>query len=349
MTQPPTVLLIGCGRWGQNWANTLFDLNALAGICDPRPEIVALANERWPGVPVYPRLEIALLNSTASACVVATPAETHLETASHCMQAHKAVLVEKPLALTENDAQAMLTLAKAQDVTLAVGHLLLYHSGFMALKEQIEAGVLGDIRSIHCTRMNLGTVRNEENVWWSFAPHDLSLLVWLLDGVPLQTVSATGHALLGRPQLPDRVEASFQSADQSTDRHVSASIHTSWYHPIKRHETIVVGTKAIAVLEDTLQPEEKLKILPVQADWKQEQVTGLNKQSWQSIPLEAAPPLTQQAKAFLAAVPNGWVGGESLPNSGQNGLAVVQLLAQTQALLSATVPTHPAVGEALAV
>lgn len=327
---PVKVLLVGCGRWGQNWANTLHALGALAGLCDANKATCDEFASRWLEVPIYTDLRQALKETDAQAVVIATPVPTHFETAKTCLLAGKSVMLEKPMTATAKESETLVNLAQETAQVLAVGHLLMYHPALLKLQHLVRAGELGEIRSVHCTRQNLGTVRNEENVWWSFAPHDLSILQMMLGVEHLACTGAVKQSILGRSELPDAVTATFE-----TERNQAASIHVNWLAPEKRHETVVVGTQKIAVFEDTHPAESKIRLLDFDLKQAGEVIKGLYRGDWQAIPYDAAPPLTLEAQAFLEAVAKG--SDRSLPNNGQNGLAVVRMLETVQHKLDAQI------------
>ncbi len=264
-----SVLLVGCGYWGQNWAKTLARLNQLRGICDPRIEVQRAMKQQYPHIQIFSTLEEALSDQQVKAVILATPVMTHFEMAHQCLEANRPVLVEKPLAMDPHEALLLVELAERKNLTLAVGHLLLYQPALVQLKELINTGVLGNILGIECNRINLGKIRNEENVWWSLAPHDLSTVSMLLSQ-PLSAIQAQASYFLGRSDLPDAVTAQLLSASGQP-----VNIHVNWLSPMKRHETIVIGDRKIAIFEDTEPPERKLKLLDYQLDWQEELAQGL--------------------------------------------------------------------------
>jgi UDP-2-acetamido-3-amino-2,3-dideoxy-glucuronate N-acetyltransferase len=321
-----SILLAGCGYWGQNWAKTLAALNELGCICEPNPSLQAMLAEKYPGVRIEADLQSALRIPEIEAVVIATPVVTHKEVAAQCLREGKHVLVEKPLTLKAGDADELVRLADGLSRRLAVGHLLMYHPVLLQLKTLIGQGALGEVRAVQCTRVNLGKIRNEENAWWSLAPHDLSIISFLLDE-PLRTVRAFKLNPLRRSAIEDTVYASFQTPSGK-----EASVHVSWLSPYKKHETLVVGTKAIAVFDDTLLPEQKLALLPYNLDQTGDTVRSICKTDAVPVLYEPGPDLlTREAEAFLQLIR-----GErhSIPNDGRNGLQVVQLLEEVQALLN---------------
>ena len=328
-----SILLVGCGYWGNNWAKTLAKLDLLEGVCDPRPTIQAELKQRYPDVRLWGDLSAALSETQAHAVVLATPVPTHYEMAQQCLESGRSVLVEKPLTLDPAEALSLVTLAEESQLTLAVGHLLLYQPALLELKRIMAAGELGEILGIQSTRINLGKVRNEENVWWSLAPHDLSIVSMLLDE-PLSVQQAHHTHWLKRPQLSDAVTANLVSASG-----VPVNIQVNWLSPVKRHETMVIGSHKIAIFEDTEPTERKLKLLDYNLKWDDQIVSSL--QGGQTT-FVAYPPadddlLTLQAKAFYQSTQDK---GYFIPNNGRNGLQVVQLLSQVQAIIDqASSPT----------
>lgn len=329
-----STLLIGCGYWGNNWAKALHNLGELGAICDARLEIQADLKARYPQVTLYTELAEALRHPGLEAAIVATPVVTHCEVTRQCLLAGKHVLVEKPLALVPEESEFLAKLAEGGGLILAVGHLLLYHPALAKLKELMDTGALGEILSVQCTRVNLGKVRNEENVWWSLAPHDLSIISMLL-GEPLTVQSATGMSLLKRPGIEDTVQVNLLSQSGK-----SGSIQVSWLSPVKKHETVVIGSRAIAIFDDALPAGEKLKVLEYALDRQGEQIKNIQRE--QTLLIEYEQPaddlLTLQAQAFLQAIRGQRA---SLHNDAANALQVVQLLAAAQTLMSQAVNHHP--------
>jgi len=329
-----SVLLIGCGYWGNNWAKALHNMGELGAICDARSEIQADLKAKYPQAVLYTELTEALRHPGLEAAIVATPVVTHCEVARQCLLAGKHVLVEKPLTLVPEESEFLTKLAEGGGLILAVGHLLLYHPALAKLKELMDAGALGEILSVQCTRVNLGKIRNEESVWWSLAPHDLSIISMLL-GEPLTIQSATGMNLLKRPGIEDTVQVNLRSHSGK-----SGSIQVSWLSPVKKHETVVIGSRAIAIFDDALPTGEKLKILEYALERQGDQVKHIQRE--QTLLIEYEQPaddlLTLQAKAFLQATRGQRA---SLHNDAANALQVVQLLAKAQALMTQADSNHP--------
>lgn len=317
-----SVLLVGVGTWGRNWAKTLHGLGALSALCDASAATQESLRRAYPNAAIYADLDAALRHPGLNAAVIAAPVPQHATLAQACLEAGLHTLVEKPLALSPQDADALAALARARGLTLAVGHLLLYHPELLRLKALMDAGDLGEILAVRCTRMNLGRVRDEENVWWSLAPHDLSILGLLFSGEPLTLCASLALPTLGRVSVPDEVMATF-----ATPSGKRAVVHVNWLAPVKRHETQVIGTRGIAVFDDALPPGEKLRVLACTLAKSPADAVTLTRGDWQAFaPADPQGPdlLTRQAQAFLAAARGENV---ALPNDAANGCQVVRLLA----------------------
>jgi UDP-2-acetamido-3-amino-2,3-dideoxy-glucuronate N-acetyltransferase len=319
-----SVLLIGCGYWGTNWAKALTSMGKLGAICDARPQIQAELKSKYPQATLFTELSEALKHPGIESAVISTPVITHCEVARQCLLAGKHALVEKPLTMVPEESEFLVKLAEGGGLIIAVGHLLLYHPALVKLKSLIDVGELGEILNIQCTRVNLGKVRNEENVWWSLAPHDLSIISMLLEE-PLTLQSATGMALLKRPGIEDTVQVNLLSQSGC-----AASIQVSWLSPVKKHETIVIGSRAMAIFDDALPAGQKLRVLEYQLDQHGQQINGIQRGETRVIHYDEPKTdlLSTQAQAFIDATKGQRA---SLPNDGRNGLQVVQLLAEAQA------------------
>lgn len=201
MNNPPTIAVVGAGYWGVNLIRNFNALNALGMICESDQARLEKFAAEYPKVICHSRLETVLADDSIAAVVIATPAETHFQIAQAALQAGKDVFVEKPLCLRAREAERLVLLARECDRILMVGHLLEYHPAILKLKEMIDAGELGRIQYIYSNRLNLGKIRKEENILWSFAPHDITVILRLLGDMPFE-VAATGGAYL-QPNLAD--------------------------------------------------------------------------------------------------------------------------------------------------
>ncbi|MCA1614335.1 MAG: Gfo/Idh/MocA family oxidoreductase, partial [Acidobacteria bacterium] len=180
-----SVAVIGCGYWGKNLVRNFHRLGALAAVCDATPAGRQTAAEIAPHIPAVADFD-DVLRSDVPGVVIATPAETHYDVARRALLAGKDVFVEKPLALTYEQGAALTRLAEESEAVLMVGHVLEYHPAVVKMLELVRAGELGKVRYISSNRLNLGKVRREENILWSFAPHDIAIILRLMGSMPFQ-------------------------------------------------------------------------------------------------------------------------------------------------------------------
>lgn len=236
------VAVVGCGYWGKNLVRNFSRLGALAAVCDATPGGRKTATEIAPQVPVEANLE-DVLRSGVSGIVIATPAETHFELARQALQAGKDVFVEKPLALTYEQGASLLRLAEDAKAILMVGHVLEYHPAIVKLLELVRTGELGKVHYISSNRLNLGKVRREENILWSFAPHDIAVILRLMGSMPFE-VAAYGGSYV-QPNIADVTVTHLLF-----DNGVRAHIYVSWLHPFKEQRLVIVGSKKMASFDD---------------------------------------------------------------------------------------------------
>ena len=193
----PRVAVVGTGYWGKNLVRNFDGLGALAAVCDSSAATLAKFTTDYPDCRGIASYDDILADSDIDAVAIATPAETHYDLADRALRAGKDVFVEKPLALLADHGEKLVALAEKSDRILMVGHLLWYHPAVLKLKELIDAGELGSLQYIYSNRLNLGKIRREENILWSFAPHDISVILGLLDDTPAHIQAQGGHYLHG--------------------------------------------------------------------------------------------------------------------------------------------------------
>jgi UDP-2-acetamido-3-amino-2,3-dideoxy-glucuronate N-acetyltransferase len=307
------VAIIGTGHWGRNLVRVFRELDALFAICDVQLSTMTDLEKRYNGTRLTSNAEMLLCDPEVDAVVIATPAETHYKMARAALQAGKHTFVEKPLALRSTEAEKLIGLAEAAGLTLMVGHLLRYHPAIVRLKELCEQGELGRIEYIYSNRLNLGKVRREENALWSFAPHDVSVLLHLFESMPLQ-VSATGGTYL-QPNIAD-----VSVSNLLFDGGARAHIFVSWLHPFKEQKLVIVGSKKMAVF-DALASSHKLMLY----DKNIELVNGNFETRLPErtvIPIDSDEPLRNECQHFLDCIQN-----RSTPNTdGYEGLRVLEVL-----------------------
>ena len=226
-----------------NHIRTLDKLRALGGIVEVDESRYADLKEQWPDIPVFKHTKEAL-KFVFDGFTVATPAALHYEIAKLLLENKKPVLVEKPITLESKQARFLKELAEENNVNLMVGHVLLFHPAIQKIKELINAGKIGILQYIYSNRLNLGTVRTEENVFWSFAPHDISIFQYLTDSYP-RKITSTGGAFLQK-DIHDTTMTILEYPNN-----VKGHIFVSWLHPFKEHRLVVIGSKGMLRFEDS--------------------------------------------------------------------------------------------------
>lgn len=317
--------VIGAGGWGRNLIRNYYQIPHahLAYICDLNETTLAEMAQEYPGVKTTKKVDDVLHDPDVSAVIIATLAPTHFELCRSALFADKDVYVEKPFVLRSEDAEKLIELAEERQRILMVGHLLEYHPVVRRLKEMIDSGELGRILYVYSQRLNLGTVREDENALWNFAPHDVSVILYLLGGQPTD-VSARGQCYL-QSKIEDVV---FMSLNFSNT--VLAHIHVSWLDPHKTRKLTIVGTKKMAVFDD-LEPNEKLKVydkgVQVRSDYDSfAEYVGLRFGDITVPYIRVAEPLRIECEHFIQCVTE-----RSPPVSdGRDGLRVVRVLERAQ-------------------
>src|SRR5689334_3775807 len=248
----PKIACVGAGYWGQNLIRNFYELKALGLICDADPARLKEFSALYRGIEVADSIDAALEDARVSGVAIATPAETHDPLVRRALLAGKDVFVEKPLCLSAAAGVKLIELAAQQERILMVGHLLWYHPAILKLKRLVDDGALGRIRYIYSNRLNLGKIRREENILWSFAPHDIALILRLVGEFPTR-IAATGGAYL-QPHIADVTVTNMEFR-----RGIHAQIFVSWLHPYKEQRLVIVGSKKMAVFDD-VRKENKLMI-----------------------------------------------------------------------------------------
>ncbi len=289
------ICVVGAGYWGKNHMKTLFSLDSLKGIVEPNKKVLEKVLSVYPGVQGYENIKDALRDSY-DGFTVATPAETHFNIAKDIIQSGKHVLIEKPMTLSTDDAEMLVDLAEKNKVNVMVGHVLLFHPAIVKIKEIIENGDIGDLQYVYSNRLNLGKVRTEENVFWSFAPHDVAIFQYFTDSYP-KTIQSVGSTLLQK------------GIHDSTLTHIEyqngikGHIFVSWLHPFKEHRLVVIGSESMISFEDSLKGKP-LKLYSKKfdlIDGVPEKIDGPVKE----IPYDKKMPLTSEIEYFLQHLNHG--------------------------------------------
>lgn len=249
--QKAKVAVVGCGYWGKNLVRNFSELGALAAVVDGSQAIAMKIAETY-GVPAL-GYEDVLASEEITGVVISVPAEAHAALVIRALEAGKHVYVEKPIALSLEDAYAMKAASDASGKILMVGHLLRYHPAFEALLELVNNGLIGTLKYAYSHRLSLGKFRVEENALWSFAPHDVSMLLALFGQSPTNVQHSGGSYIVPGIEDENRVEMTFANGSR-------AHVFVSWLHPFKEHRLVVIGEAGMVVFEDSAKPGEKLRL-----------------------------------------------------------------------------------------
>lgn len=315
------VAVVGCGYWGKNLVRVFHSLGALRSVCDSTPEGLATSRKIAPDVPAASDFESLLSDQLLDGIVIATPAESHHRLAHAAMEAGKHVFVEKPLALHYREGLQLARLARARRRILMVGHILEYHPAVTELQRRIAAGELGAIQYVYSNRLNLGKIRREENILWSFAPHDIAVMLRLVGQRPFE-VSATGGSYL-QPNIADVTVTNLLF-----DRGVRGHVFVSWLHPYKEQRLVVIGSSRMAVFDD-VSKDSKLTIYDQGIDWIDGQPVPRKKEG-EVIALPDAEPLRLEAEHFLDCIRD----GRAPLTDGRSALQVLEVLEAAQRSLT---------------
>ncbi len=311
------IAVIGAGHWGENLIRVFFQLGVLDTICDTDQEKLILLKNNYPGLRTTTSYGSVLNDPSIAAVVVSTPAETHYALAKEALLSGKDVFVEKPLALQVFQGAELIDLANSRKRILMVGHLLEFHPAIRKLKELVQKGDLGKIQYIYSNRLNLGKFRREENILWSFAPHDISVILLLLDEMPESALSSGGNYLNKKIADTTLSVLNFSSG-------VKAHIFVSWLHPYKEQKLIVVGDKKMAVFDDVA-GKDKLVVYNHKINWIN-QLPVSKKESARRVAVNSEEPLVIECKHFYDCIHT-----RTKPKTdGQNALRVLKVLQACQ-------------------
>jgi UDP-2-acetamido-3-amino-2,3-dideoxy-glucuronate N-acetyltransferase len=318
--------LIGAGHWGRNLARNYRALNALHTLCDANPRTLESFDAEYSGVRKLTDADRAICDPDVRKVVIATPAALHYRLARSALLAGKDVFVEKPLCLSEAEAEELISLAHQRQLVLMVGHLLQYHPCVEALRLLIQNGDLGQLYYIASNRLNLGKIRHEENALWSFAPHDVSVILSLVgDRLPAR-VRCSGASYL-RSGIADTTLTVLEF-----DNRVRAHVYVSWLNPFKEQKLTVVGSKGMAVFDDTRIWPEKLLLFRDYLTWSSSNVPTPNSSSGRMVTVPETEPLHAECQHFLARCHD-----RTPPlTDGHEGLRVLRVLQASQRSLDAS-------------
>lgn len=289
--------VLGTGYWGKNLLRNVGELGALAAIADSNPETALAFSRQYPSAVRHESAADMFADPNVDAVMIATPAATHGALTKQALDAGKHVFVEKPLCLDLVEAKTISEIADSRNLTLMVGHLLLYHPAFIALRAFVEAGNIGPLRYIYSNRASLGKIRREENVLWSFAPHDISMMLALFGRSP-QNVTCNGNAWLS-PTVADLTLSHFDFGNGQ-----QGHIFVSWLHPFKDQRLVVIGEEGMVVFNDTQSGEDKLLLYRHKVGWS-EDLPVMEKADATPVAYESAEPLKEEVRHFIGCCNTG--------------------------------------------
>ena len=245
------ICVVGGGYWGTNHIKTLHELDCLGGVVEPDKSKHTYIEDNFPETKIFSSLEESFNEHSFEGYTVATPAETHYDIGIKILNEGKNVLIEKPLTLDLDQAVKLCNLSKDKSLTLMVGHLLLFHPAIIKIKDMIRSGAIGKLQYIYSNRLNLGQVRANENVFWSLAPHDISIFQFFTNLFP-EEINAHGSSFL-QEGIYDSTITSLKYPNK-----IEGHIFVSWLHPFKEHRLVVIGSEGMLCFEDS-QNDKPLK------------------------------------------------------------------------------------------
>ncbi|MDX2053510.1 MAG: Gfo/Idh/MocA family oxidoreductase [Polyangiaceae bacterium] len=315
MGNQQNIAVVGSGYWGKNLVRNFAALGSLRTVVEPSESGQAQARQIAPDAKIVNSLSEALEDAAIRGVVIATPAVTHAALSEQALLAGRDVMCEKPLALSYRDAARVAEIAKVRGAILMVGHILEYHPAFGALRSLIANGDLGELRYIYSNRTNLGKVRREENILWSFAPHDIAVILRLVGSMPFQ-VMASGGAYL-QPNVADVTVTQLKF-----DSGVAGHIFVSWLNPFKEQKLVVVGSKKMAVFDDV---RRELVVYDQRVDVGQGEPVPI-KGEGTLVAYPADEPLRLECQAFVDAIRT----REQPLTDASSGLRVLRVLQAAQ-------------------
>lgn len=308
------IVVIGSGYWGKNLVRNFYDLSALYGICDTNQEILQQFSQQYPGIKTFKNTLDFLEDNEVQGVVIAAPAHVHFQIAKQCLLANKDVYVEKPLCLDIEEAKVLIELASQRQRILMVGHILHYHPAVIKLKELISSSKYGTIQYIYSNRLSWGKFRSEEDVLWSFAPHDISMILGLVQSLVSKVTNQSSDFV-----QKDNADVSMSYLE--FENGVKGHIFVSWAHPFKEQRLVVICDKGTLVFDDTKPWNEKLSIYHNQVEFGKGDPVAM-KGEVEYIYLEEGEPLKEECRHFLKCMET----RETPITDGEEGLAVLRVL-----------------------
>lgn len=311
--QKQKIAVIGCGVWGRNIVRNFYNLNVLDTVCDIDEENLKKISQEYPNVNITKNFNDILNDKEITGVAVVTPSHTHYKLVKSMLMAGKNVYVEKPISTVAQEARDLTNLANERGLVLMVGHLLLYHPAVNRLKMLVEEGTLGEIVYAQSDRLNVNYFKNDRSVMWDLAPHDVSMISYIIGKDPVRVISAVGCSS-DRDEIMDITHIGIEFEDG-----IIAHISDSWITP-KKHVTLLVrGTKATAILDDTVS-ENKLQVF--------DNFAGGASQNIHLDYLEIEP-LKLECQHFISCCET----GKKARSDGENGFTVVKILEEAEKIM----------------
>jgi UDP-2-acetamido-3-amino-2,3-dideoxy-glucuronate N-acetyltransferase len=314
---PKNIAVIGCGYWGKNLVRNFYELDSLYAVCDNDEKRIQSIKHKFPDIPGFSDYTELLNDPKLKAVVISTPAATHYALVKESLLADKDVFVEKPIALAHKEGEELVSLAASRKRILMVGHILEYHPAIIKLKRLIDSGELGKIQYIYSNRLNLGKFRTEENILWSFAPHDISIILHLLNEMPDEVSSHGGNYL--NPHITDVTVTNMDFPSGA-----KAHIFVSWLHPYKEQKLVVIGDKKMMMFDD-VNPQDKLFAFNHKIDWI-DRLPIPHPEQVEPVEIEKAEPLKAECSHFLDCL----ITRDTPKTDGKSGLRVLKILEACQ-------------------
>ena len=286
------ICVIGVGGWGLNHIKTLNSLDVIVGCVDTNLEKLKKIKFAFPNINCFSNLEDTF-KEDFHGYIIATPPSSHSELAKLIISKNKPVLVEKPLTLSIAESKEIKSQITKYDGKLIVGHLMLFHPAILKIKSMIDNGEIGKIQYIYSNRLNLGKVRTDENVFWSFAPHDISLFQFFSNSFPSEVVSIGGDFL--QKKIHDTTISYLKYPNG-----IQGHIYVSWLHPFKEHRLVIIGSKGTLHFEDSA--ENKPLLLYEKDNFQDQNELSLKNKIPKKIEYESTMPLENELKYFIGII-----------------------------------------------
>jgi len=310
------IAVVGCGYWGKNLVRNYYELESLVCICDSDSNNIKAITDKYT---IESReFDLLLKSDDVDGVVISTPAETHYKLAREALLCGKHVFVEKPLSLDYEEASELVKLAESKGLVLMVGHLLQYHPAFMRMRDYVKEGKLGDLQYIYSNRLSFGKLRKEENILWSFAPHDISMILSVVNSEPTE-VSAVGSTYINN-DIADVTTTHMKFADN-----INAHVLVSWLHPNKEQKMVIIGSEGMAVFDDQKVKDEKVLVYPHKVSWQNNQPLA-EKSEAVSLDFDETEPLKNECQHFIDCIQD----KAKCITDGYEGLRVLKVLNQAQ-------------------